>query len=205
MTNNGPDFQQTWLWRQAFELPRSDSTTAEQAFFKAQYVSIRERAAHLVSKIAADMPGMTVHDISHLDALWDTASLVAEGAVNVNPVEAFVLGASILLHDAAMSLAAYPCGLSDVKQTLAWRDAVARYALANEEKGNVKFDVDNPPLEILDLIIPDVLRRLHAEQAEVLAEQAWRAPDGSQLYLIEDSELRRFYGPHTGEGPRLNI
>src|SRR5882757_586232 len=115
MTVSGPDFRQTWLWRQAFLLPRSDSTTEEQEFFKTQYLAIRDRAAQLVARIAVDLPGMTVHDISHLDALWDTASSVAEGAVNVNPTEAFVLGGSILLHDAAMSLSAYPGGLGEIR------------------------------------------------------------------------------------------
>jgi hypothetical protein len=74
---------------------------------------------------------MTVHDISHLDALWDTAFSVAEGAVNVNRAEAFVLGASILQYDAAMSLAAYPGGTTEVHSTLAWKDAIARLALAS--------------------------------------------------------------------------
>ncbi|NNU35953.1 ATP-binding protein [Rhizobium sophorae] len=199
MTVSGLDFRQTWLWRQAFLNPRSDSTTDEQEFFRTQYLSIRERAAHLVSRIAVDLPGMTVHDVSHLDALWDTASSVAEGAVNVNPAEAFVLGASILLHDAAMSLAAYPGGLAEVRATVAWKDAVARLALASEEGGGEKFDVENPPNDILQRIVPDVLRRLHAERAEELAEQAWIAADGSQVYLVEDSELRRFYGPTIGQ------
>ncbi len=199
MTNSGPDFRQTWLWRQAFQTPRSDSTTEEQEFFRTQYLSIRERAAQLVSRIAVDLPGMTVHDISHLDALWDTASAVAEGAVNVNPAEAFVLGASILLHDSAMSLAAYPGGLTEVRSTVAWKDAVARLALASEESGTEKFDVENPPTEIIRQVVPDVLRRLHAERAEELAEQAWRTADGSQIYLVEDSELRRFYGPTIGQ------
>lgn len=198
MTVSGPDFRQTWLWRQAFQTPRSDSTTEEQEFFRTQYLSIRERAAQLVSRIAVDLPGMTVHDVSHLDALWDTASSVAEGAVNVNPAEAFVLGASILLHDSAMSLAAYPGGLAEVRTTIAWKDAVARLALASEESGE-SFDIENPPTEIGQRIVPDVLRRLHAERAEELAEQAWRAADGSQVYLIEDSELRRFYGPTIGQ------
>ena len=137
-----PHFRDTWLWRQAFQTPRSDSTTEEQEFFRTQYLSIRERAAQLVSRIAIDLPGMTVHDISHLDALWDTASSVAEGAINVNPAEAFVLGASILLHDAAMSLAAYPGGLAEVRTTVAWKDAIARLALASEESGGEKFDVE---------------------------------------------------------------
>lgn len=198
MNVSGPDFRQTWLWRQAFLTPRLDSTTEEQEFFRAQYVSIRERAAQLVSRIAVDLPGMTVHDISHLDALWDTASSVAEGAVSVNPAEAFVLGASILMHDAAMSLAAYPGGLAEVMTTLAWKDAIARIALASEESGSERFDIEDPPREIMQLIVPDVLRRLHAERAEELAEQAWLSGDGSEIYLVEDSELRQFYGPTIG-------
>lgn len=199
MTVSGPDFRQTWLWRQAFQTPRSDSTIEEQEFFKTQYLSVRERAAQLVSRIAVDLPGMTVHDISHLDALWDTASSVAEGAVSVNPAEAFVLGGSILLHDAAMSLAAYPGGLAEIKTTVAWKDAIARFALASEENGGEKFDVQNPPDVVVHRIAPDILRRLHAERAEELAEQAWHAADGSQLYLVEDSDLRRFYGPTIGQ------
>lgn len=198
MISSGPDFRQTWLWRQAFLTPRSDSTTEEQEFFRTQYLSIRERAAQLVSRIAVDFPGMTVHDISHLDALWDTASSVAEGAVNVNPAEAFVLGGSILLHDAAMSLAAYPGGLAEVMKTVAWKDAVARLALASEENAGTRFDVENPPKAVVDRVLPDVLRRLHADRAEELTEQAWRTPDGSPVYLVEDSELRLFYGPTIG-------
>ena len=199
MTGTGTDFRQTWLWRQAFQTPRSDSTTEEQEFFRTQYLSIRERVGQLVSQIAVDFPGLTVHDIGHLDALWDMASTVAEGAVNVNSAEAFVLGASILLHDAAMSLSAYPGGLTEVKRTVAWRDAVARFALVAEESGDEKFDVENPPEAVVQRIVPDVLRQLHAEHAEVLAEQAWRADDGSETYLIEESDLRRFYGPTIGQ------
>ena len=199
MTVSGPDFRQTWLWRQALQTPRSDSTTEEQDFFRTQYLSIRERAAQLVSRIAVDLPGMTVHDISYLDALWDTASAVAEGAVNVNPAEAFVLGGSILLHDAAMSLAAYPGGMAEVRSTVAWKDSIARLNLASEENRAEEFDVENPPPEIVQQLVPDVLRRLHAERAEELAEQAWRTADGTQVYLVEDSELRRFYGPTIGQ------
>ena len=199
MTTSGPDFRQTWIWRQAFEIPRSDSITEEQEYFRTQYLSIRDRSAQLVSRIAGDIPGLTVHDVSHLDALWDTASAVAEGAVNVNPAEAFVLGSSILLHDAAMSLAAYPGGLSDIKKTIAWRDAVARLALLSEESGAEPFDLDDPSEAITKRVVPEVLRQLHAEHAEELAQQAWSNPDGSLTHLIEDTDLRTFYGPTIGQ------
>src|SRR3546814_7490602 len=115
-----------YLWRQAFETPRSDALPGEQEYFRNQYLLLRDKAAQLVNRIAVDLPGMTVHDVTHLDALWDTASLVADGAVTVNPAEAFVLGASILLHDAAMSLGAYPNGLADVRKTVAWQDEIGR-------------------------------------------------------------------------------
>jgi Histidine kinase-, DNA gyrase B-, and HSP90-like ATPase len=199
MTARGLDFRQTWLWRQTFQTPRPDYTAEEQEFFKLQFLSIRERATHLVSRIAVDLPGMTVHDINHLDALWDTASAVAEGAVSVNPAEAFVLGASILLHDAAMSLAAYPGGMKEVRSTVAWKDAIARLALTSKESGNEEFNIEEPPVEITQRVVPDVLRQLHAERAERLAEQAWHATDGTAVYLIEDSELRQFYGPTIGQ------
>ena len=199
MTISGPDFRQTWIWRQAFEIPRSDSPTEEQNYFRTQYLSIRDRSAQLVSRIGVDIPGLTVHDISHLDALWDTASAVAEGAVNVNPAEAFVLGSSILLHDAAMSLAAYPGGLSDIKKTMAWKDAVARLALLLEESGAEPIDVENPSEVVVKRVVPEVLRQLHAEHAEELAEQAWKNPDGSLAHLIEDTDLRTFYGPTIGQ------
>jgi len=199
MTVSGPDFRQTWLWKKAFETSRSDSTIEEQDFFKRQYLSVRERIQQLVSRIAADLPEMTMHDISHLDSLWETASLVAEDAVDVNPAEAFVLGGGILLHDAAMSLSAYSGGLSEVQETLAWKDVIASLALATEESGDEAFDPKNPPDSIVKRIVPEVLRRLHAERAEELAEQGWRAADGTQVYLIEDAELRRFYGPMIGQ------
>ena len=199
MTASGSDFRQTWLWRHAFDNPRTDSTPDEQEFFRTHYLSIRDRAAQLASRIATDVPGLTVHDISHLDALWDIASSVAEGAVSVNPAGAFVLGGSILLHDAAMSVAAYPGGLSDLRQTVAWRDTVARLALSAEERGEERFDTNNPPDAVIDQVLPDVLRQLHAEHAEELAEQAWNSLDGPPVHLVEDSDLRTFYGPTMGQ------
>lgn len=195
---DGLDFRQTWLWNHAFVNPRTDSSTEEQEYFRSRFLAMRSKVEQLVSRIAIDMPGMTVHDISHLDALWETASLVADGAVTVNPPEAFVLGASILLHDSAMSLAAYPGGVDDLKQTVVWQDSVARLALAAEESGGDPVDPDNPPAEAIGQIVPDVLRRLHAEHAEVLAGQAWLAKDGQQIDLIDDPELRHFYAQTIG-------
>jgi Histidine kinase-, DNA gyrase B-, and HSP90-like ATPase len=52
---------------------------------------------------------------------------------------------------------------------------------------------------VVKQILPDVLRRLHAQQAEVLADQAWVNHAGEQQYLIANSDLRFFYGKTIGE------
>jgi hypothetical protein len=72
---------------------------------------MRDRAAQLVAEIPQNLRDYTVHDITHLDALWETASLVAGSDYSLNPLEGFVLGGAILLHDAGMALVAYPLGL----------------------------------------------------------------------------------------------
>ena len=195
---SGIDFRQTWLWRQAFVNPRSNLLPEEQEYFRNEYLKLREKVIPIVNRISFDLPEITVHDISHLDALWDTASLVAEDAVNVNPPEAFVFGASVLLHDAAMSLAAFQNGIEDVRKTIVWKDAVARLSLASKESGIETFDPENPPEDYVKQLLPDVLRRLHAERAEKLVVQAWVSND-EQIYLIDDVELRHFYGQVIGQ------
>ncbi|MBY5590908.1 ATP-binding protein [Rhizobium leguminosarum] len=192
------DFRQTWLWRQAFEAPRPDTTAGEQEYFRNQYLEMREKAEQLVSRIATDLPGMTVHDVAHLDALWDMASLACEDTVSLNPAEAFVFGAAVLLHDAGMSLAAFPNGLADLKQTLIWKDSVARHLANQKIDGDTDITVENIPEDVERLIIPDVLRRLHAEQAEQLAEQSWET-GGVRYSLIDDPALRTFYGTTIGQ------
>jgi hypothetical protein len=190
------DFRQTWLWKNVFVHKRSDATIDEQEYFREQFMLMREKVGHLVTRIASDMPGMTVHDLSHLDALWETASLITEGAITVSPPEGFVFGASVLLHDSAMTVAAYPGGIAEIQNTVAWKDSIARWLQSKREAGDVDAE---KPAEMERQVLPDVLRRLHAQQAAVLAEQAWVDHTGEQQYLIADNDLRSFYGKTIGE------
>ena len=109
-----------------------------------------------------------------------------------------MFGASVLIHDAAMCLAAFPNGIEDVRETVEWKDEVAGLLLASKELGIESFDTDNPPDDYVKRLLPNVLRRLHAKQAEELVEQAWVAND-EQIYLIDDAELRNFYGQVIGQ------
>ena len=130
MSQNMHSFEKTSLWRTSFSNPSFEAEAASLNALRDCLFSMRARAQHLVSLIPRDIPGLTFHDITHLDALWETASLIAGDNYPLNPAEAFVFGAAVLLHDSAMSLAAYPGGLDEVRRTPEWRDAVASRLLA---------------------------------------------------------------------------
>jgi hypothetical protein len=189
--------QHTSLWQLAFDHSRSDSSPEEQAFFRSHLENMRDRVRPLVARIATDIPEFTVHDETHLDALWETASLIGPPAVTLNPPEAFVFGAAVLLHDAGMTLAAYAGGLAELKKTAAWTDAVALSRGASAEQSSISAAETN---ELEAEILPGVLRQMHAEKSEELATQGWptTTDGGERVYLIEDTELRRFYGQKIG-------
>lgn len=94
----------------------------------------REHAAVLTSRISATFPQLTVHDLTHLDALWETADLIAGAGYPLNPMEAFVFGGAILLHDAAHCFEAYEGGQNAVRNSMAWKDAFASEKAAHPEE-----------------------------------------------------------------------
>src|SRR5436309_213064 len=91
----------------------------------------REHASVVTSRISATFPELTVHDVTHLDALWEIADLIAGENYPLNPLEAFVFGGAILLHDAAHCFEAYEGGRLAVRSTLAWKDALASETAAH--------------------------------------------------------------------------
>ena len=187
-------YEECWLWKRAFVESREDATEREQQYFMERYFSMRERVEKLVSRIGSDMEEMTVHDISHLDALWEMGSIVAKESVELNPPEAFVFGGAVLLHDAAMTLAAYPKGIEELKGEVTWKDTFARLTMEASDRG---AEVDDPMLE--KLATSEALRKLHAAKSEVLPTLAWCISGSDAQYIIEDSEIRQFYGPKIGQ------
>jgi len=57
-----------------------------------------------------------------MDSLWEVASLLAAG-VPIDPLEAFVFGGAVLLHDLANCVAAFQGGLADLRGP-EWNDIV---------------------------------------------------------------------------------
>jgi hypothetical protein len=184
------NFQDTGLWLRSLGQGQSIGRSDKHDLLLANYQSFRERAAVLTAQIANSLPSLTVHDITHLDALWETADLIAGEDYPLNPMEGFVLGSAILLHDAALCFEAFEQGQEGLRATLEWRDAFAT------EKYRA---TDGTPLSTVESNADfAALRVLHARQASQLAMRKWSTQDGNEIYLIDNPELRKLYGETIG-------
>jgi Histidine kinase-, DNA gyrase B-, and HSP90-like ATPase len=192
-------FERSTLWRSAFSKKKSDPDERDRQALAEAYHQLRERAGALVGEIHAVLPHLTVHDLTHADTLWDVGSEICGPDYKLNPLQAFVLGASFLLHDAGMALAAYPGGLAELKATAQYRDAI----VAAWKKRGVDEPLDeqrrNPPDDLCDEAIFQVLRARHASQAKVLATALWTQPEaGRPMALVQNDDLLESYGELIG-------
>lgn len=184
------DYRQSPLWKQAF-LNQEDGLDGQRNFLISAFTDFRKRVSLLVAQIHKDLPSLTVHDITHIDALWWTASEIAGQDYPLNPAEAFVLGGAFLLHDAAHCIAAYPGGIDEIRSLPEWKYFAA---MAKVEPDALMHGTDQ-----FQLVLFEVLRALHPKQARRLALLHWAAPnDTSPLFLLPHDELRQAFGDAIG-------
>lgn len=192
------DYKATRLWRSAFESQEADGAEEARARLREAYRGFRERAGVLAGEIAGSLPGFTVHDLTHLDALWETASLIAGQDVLLTPLEAFVLGGAMLLHDLGMSVAAYAGGLEELRATRDWQDAAAVLLRQKLDRFPSAEELRHLPQDVQEGATREALRLRHAEHAVRLATHSWKRTSGEHRYLIEDVELRTAMGELIG-------
>ncbi|MBL7990869.1 MAG: hypothetical protein JNN25_05490, partial [Candidatus Kapabacteria bacterium] len=148
------------LWKRTLaSRGNDDKDSGEREELRATFWKFRENAAAITSRIAADFPDLTLHDVNHLDALWETADLLIGEEFLINPLEAFVLGGAIFLHDAALTFEAYEGGKSAVRETPEWKDAFTALQAKQPEMSKEELE------KSADF---DAIRYLHAAQAEQL-------------------------------------
>lgn len=184
------DYQKSPLWMEAFE-SKGDGLDKQRQMLISAYADFRDRVSMLVAQIHKDMPSLTVHDITHIDALWWTASEITGEHYPLNPAEAFVLGGAFLLHDSAHCIAAYPGGIEEIKALPEWKMYCSILGLEAESliQGTEDFQK----------ILFEVLRSLHPKQAKVLARQSWSTSgDKEQIFLLPQDDLRRAYAEVIG-------
>lgn len=174
------------LWKEAFSNNEKNENVEK---LKSSFINIREKVKDIVSLVIADFPDLTIHDISHLDKLWITADFLINKKFSLNPLETYVLGLSILLHDSALSFSAYKYGKEGIRNTIFWKDTF------EELKRNSEKDLNE--LENLADFIS--IRKFHADQAKETVLSSWETVDKNLFFLIEDSDLRIALGELCGE------
>lgn len=184
-------FHKTGLWQSSLAPIPDDPFEEHRTRLRVTLVGCREKVKPIVDRIAHVLPGLTIHDVSHLDALWETADLIAGVGYPLNPLEGFVLGLSFLFHDSAMCWEAYERGRDGVRASVEWKDSYAH---------ECDVSPDIPDEERQATADFSALRALHAHQAQRLPEISWRHPDtGQEIYLIDDAHLRTEVGPLAGK------
>lgn len=183
-------YQQTALWQIAFAA-RNDGFDPQRQTIVEAYKAFRERVALLLQQIQRELPALTLHDITHVDALWRVASEIAGKDYVLNPAEALVLGGAFLLHDAAHCRAAFPGGIDELRKTTEWQDSAAQRGIDSEQltEGTTDFQA----------VLFDTLRALHPRQARNLPFARWSDGAGNTLNLFPHDELREAFGHLMGE------
>ena len=177
--------KQTGIWKRSLGTNEESSITR----LTTSLDSFRDKVKYLTSRIRNDLPDLTVHDITHLDALWEIADTIVGDDFSLNPLEAYIFGGSVLLHDVALCFEAYPEGRQGLRSTGEWKDAYARLSsLTSNTQQDISQEADF-----------EALRVLHASQATRLAYDPWPLQPNGVDYLIEDRELRENYGLLIGE------
>jgi hypothetical protein len=185
------DFKSTYIWKKTLGQARRAPNGDQIEELRTSYLKFRENTAHLVSRISATLPSLTQHEITHLDSLWDTASLIVGDGYPLNPLEGFILGGSILVHDSALCFEAYENGQIGLRQTYQWKDAFTELNSQSDSLNTQELEKQ------ADFI---ALRELHATEAESMLERSWKDPySGENLYLLENPILRKHLGKLIGK------
>lgn len=193
------NYENTTLWQKTLARQlEPDVNDKEREILRVEFEHFREHAKILASEINRTLPEFTVHDISHIDALWDTAELITKDCTNLNPAEAFVLGGAFLIHDLGMGLAAFPNGIAELKNNNLWKDVVASLLRKELDRPAKPDEIKNLDSQVEKIATEQVLRQLHAKQAEKLAQISWKDNNGHEIFLIDNPELRSSYGQIIG-------
>lgn len=174
-------YQDTSLWKRTLGQNDPYVEPLRNSFLRA-----REHAEFLLGKIREDFPNLTVHDITHVDSLWNVADTIIGKDYPINPLEGYILGIAFLIHDAALSYDTVG-GIDKLRDTIQWKDA---YADGTGEKDDAEFKKECDFLAI---------RAIHAREAERLLSQLFTRDNGSTFYIIDNDSYRKHFGSLIGK------
>lgn len=175
-------YKNTTLWKASLA-DHKDGHDDQRKDLRDAFETARKNAKEILDKIGIDFPALTVHDITHVDSLWQVGSVIAGKDYVLNPLEGFVLGCAFLMHDAVLSYDAAG-GQNALRKTTEWQDFYADY------KNDQTLTLEKREYET-DF---KTIRFLHAKYAKGLYKKLFNRADGSSFYIIENETLRNHLG-----------
>ena len=176
------EYKSTSLWKKAFN-HKKDGYNSYRDKLAATYEHSRENATILLAKIRNDFPNLTVHNISHVDGLWQVASTITGKDYDITPLEGFVLGCAFLMHDAVLSYEAFG-GVGALRNTPQWKDYLKA---VQQENVMTQEEVQQKEADFR------TIRFFHAKaindkkiKDKELHRQQFKKDDGATYYIIED-------------------
>jgi len=176
-------YTETSLWKVSLA-NKNDASDNLREQLRDAFEKAHSNITFILDKIRTDFPSLTVHDITHVDGLWQVGSVIAGEEYKLNPLEGFVLGCAFLMHDAVLSYDAAG-GQAALRATTEWKDFYADY------KKDTTLSADEQLYET-DF---RTIRLLHAKYAENLYSEVFSRNDGTSFYIIEKESLRNHLGP----------
>ncbi len=146
-----------------------DDFARDRENLRASLVDARRAASPIAAAIERDLPEFTVHDATHLDALWPLVDLVAATDLELTPTEVWTLGVAILLHDLGLGVAAYPGGREELRTDGGWPDALAAALRARVGRPPSAAEIEKASADDLEAADQTILRSRHAKRAAELS------------------------------------
>lgn len=186
------DYRESKIWINTLGAANKYTGTheAKRAYLASEYSKFWGRISQVANKIASEFPNLTLHDENHFHALWHRASELTEDPASLNPLEAFILGGSILIHDVAHTVLAYDGGMDGIKASDAYKDSIAAAQLQIRQHSEKSIEQTGETESQIKIALFDAIRRLHAAQARKTVSDGFLGPDGTRIMLIEDQALR---------------
>lgn len=193
------NYERTITWQKTLGLQNVNGQTVVD-HYRVIFFAFRKKVQHIAAGISRSLPDYTVHDITHIDALWEMADQICGAEYALTPLEGFVLGGAFLLHDLAMSVSAFPEGIAELERLPLWHDTVIQKSKDLQLEIPEQFTYSSLNQELKEQVLTSVLRKQHAKAAEQLLTAKWRDQSkGEDIYLIEDIEIRTHFGRVIGQ------
>ena len=171
-------YRSTKTWRHAERLIQGTSHEPAWNRLASAYDKLWTRSSLITERIGNVLPGITLHDRSHFERLWELTDTIIGNGEALSPIETITLGIAICIHDIAHTPIAYDKGLPYLHSTPEWKDAELDIC-----KGLAPTNVET------EAILFTVMRHLHAREAEHILQRTYNGP-GGKMYLLDDDEIR---------------